>query len=160
MMAAERLWLLTPYTLRWLSMNNMRPKTTTLRTVENLTSKLSKPPVKKPIDIAMIGAVFCKLLSRPKDAQLFSISMKDVNEHLKKTEKKKTDLLKVLFEKYHSFAGIFSKAASDILPPHRNIDHRIILKEDEAGLLPSLYNINWRASCRQEISERWILVKG
>jgi len=51
---------------------------------------------------------------------------------------------KKLLQPYQEYAGCFSKATSNTLPPHRKgVDHDIILKGNSRDLAPSpLYNIS------------------
>ena len=73
----------------------------------------------KPIEMAMIGAAAYRLLSRRKDVELFSISLKDIEYQLNKEDRPPTDPKTVVPPEYHEFLDVFSKAASDTLAPHR-----------------------------------------
>ena len=85
----------------------------------------------KPIEMAMIGAAAYRLLSRQKNVELFSISLKDIVYQLSKEDRPPTDPKTIVPPEYHEFLDVFSKAASDTLAPHRTYDHRIILEGDK-----------------------------
>ena len=85
----------------------------------------------KPIEMAMIGAAAYRLLSRLKNVELFSISLKDIEYQLSKEDRPPTDPKTIVPPEYHEFLDVFSKAASDTLAPHRTYDHRIILEGDK-----------------------------
>ena len=96
------------------------------------TSSSSSASIReKSVDLAMISVVIYKMSSQQKDVQLFSISLKDVNEHLKKSDEKKINSASILSKKYLEFLDVFSKVAFNELSSHRDIDHQIILKEDK-----------------------------
>jgi hypothetical protein len=44
-------------------------------------------------------------------------------------------------EAYYDFIDIFSKTASDLLPPHRSYDHKIILEKENILTYSPLYKI-------------------
>lgn len=69
--------------------------------------------------------------------------------------KKIDDNLKIPQE-FSDFADVFSKAESDILPPHRSYDHKIILEGDgEKGLK---YSPLYRMSLNElETVKKWIV---
>ena len=85
----------------------------------------------KPIEMAMIGAAAYRLLSRQKNVELFSISLKDIEYQLSKEDRPPTDPKTIVPPEYHEFLDVFSKAASDTLAPHRTHDHRIVLEGDK-----------------------------
>jgi hypothetical protein len=47
-------------------------------------------------------------------------------------------------EAYHDFINIFSKVASDLLPPHRSYDYKIILKKENTLTYSPLYKISFK----------------
>lgn len=85
----------------------------------------------KFVNLAMISAVVYKMISQQEEIQLFFISLKDVNEHLREFDVKKTNSKTILSKKYLKFLIVFSKAAFDELLSHRDIDHQIVLKEEK-----------------------------
>ena len=90
--------------------------------------KVKPTTEEKPLEMAMIGAAAYRLLSKQKDVELFSISLKDIEYQLNKEDRPPTDPKTVVPPDYHEFLDVFSKAASDTLAPHRPYDHRIILE--------------------------------
>lgn len=65
-----------------------------------------------------------------KRAQVFAISMKELEFQATKEAKLETDLKSVIPEKYHDFLDIFSKKDLDTFLFHRKYDHKIILKKE------------------------------
>ena len=61
--------------------------------------------------------------------EIFSISICNIKKAL--TLKFTTNPVKKLLTEYHDFLDIFSKADSDILPPHHRYDHKISLIEEK-----------------------------
>jgi hypothetical protein len=45
-------------------------------------------------------------------------------------------------EAYYDFIDIFSKAASDLLPPHRSYDYKIILEKENILTYSPLYKMS------------------
>ncbi|MDI6015466.1 reverse transcriptase/ribonuclease H family protein, partial [Escherichia coli] len=83
----------------------------------------------------MIGAAAFDRVARHKTSEAFCIDISVIDrviEHKRAagtlaSQQEATDLLKQLPEQYRAFADVFSKEASDILPPHRPYDHKIEL---------------------------------
>ena len=70
----------------------------------------------KHIDVAMIGmdaycAAYCL-----KRAQMFAVSMRDIQYQAEKEARAKTNPKSVVPQKYHNFLNVFSKKDSDTLP--------------------------------------------
>ena len=78
--------------------------------------------------ICAIGAVPFSMLSKKKDYEVFSISMKDIEAHRQNQDKEETDPRLVLPKEFHDYLDVFSKSSSDTLPPSRNQDCKIKLK--------------------------------
>ena len=93
------------------------------------TTKISEPKA-KDIDIAMIGIDVYHAACRLKRAQVFAVSMKDIQYQAEKEARAKTDPKSVVLQEYHDFLDVFSKKDSNILPPHRKYDHKIHLEEE------------------------------
>ena len=89
----------------------------------------------KPLDLVFIGgAPFMRLAKskKPKQrAEIFAISMRDIEYQLNKTTKPPTDPKTVVPAEYHDFLDVFSKDISDTLRPHRKHDHKIELLKDK-----------------------------
>ena len=100
-------------------------------------SKNEKPSVERadsePLDLAFIsGAPFMHLAkSKKQRAEIFAISMRDIEYQLNKGTKPLTDPKTVVPAEYHDFFDVFSKEISDTLRPHRKYDHRIELLKDK-----------------------------
>jgi len=134
-----------------------------LRKMEQELRGISRPPPKAPrqkptpenlpkIDIAMIGAAGFHRLLRHKDNTLFATSLYEIDRIIEEKEgittlAKDTLTADQLVDQklpaaYNEYRDVFSKAASDQLPPHRSYDHKIILEgENTIGFSP-LYNYN------------------
>ena len=82
-------------------------------------------------------------LIRQKEQKLFSVLIWDINKHLNKQDKEKTDPQKVLLKKYWEYLDIFFKKVSDKLLEHDLSDYHIELKRDLKKMLwnPSLYQM-------------------
>ena len=65
---------------------------------------------------------------------IFAITFQDIQDHRAKDIKPNVDPLTILPEEYHKYADVFSKAASNELPPHRPYDHAIHLDGDRNQL--------------------------
>lgn len=102
--------------------------------VKNDDSKETKGH-KDTIDICMVGAASYNLLIKKPGAEVFAISMKDINDQLEKDNKDKDPMhiKRNLPSEYHDLIDVFSKQAADELPPHRDCDHKIELLEGHTG---------------------------
>ena len=73
------------------------------------------------VDIAMIGAdaycTTCKL----KRAQIFAVSMRDLEYQAEEEAKPKTNPRSIVPEEYHDLLDVFSKKDSDTLPSSSKI---------------------------------------
>ena len=47
-------------------------------------------------------------------------------------------------EAYYDFMDIFSKAVSDLLPPHRSYDYKIILEKENTLTYSPLYKMSFK----------------
>ena len=96
----------------------------------------------KDIDIAMIGADAYCAACRLKRAQVFAVSMRDIQYQAEKEARAETDPTSVVSQEYHDFFDIFSKKNSDILPPHQKYDHKIHLEEEQKSGHAPLYKMS------------------
>ena len=100
-------------------------------------SKNKKPSVEradsKPLDLAFIGGAPFMHLARSKKqkAEIFAISMRDIEYQLNKGTKPPIDLKTVVPAEYHDFLDVFSKDISDTLRPYGKYDHKIELLKDK-----------------------------
>ena len=98
-------------------------------------------PKAKDIHIAMIGADAYYVACRLKRAQVFAVSMKDIQYQAEKKARAETDPTSVIPQEYYNFLDVFSKKDSNTLPLHRNYDHKIHLKEEQKPGNAPLYKI-------------------
>ena len=103
-----------------------------------LTTKISEPKA-KDIDIAMIGVNAYCTACRLKRAQVFAVSMRDIQYQTEKEARAETDPKSVVPQEYHDFLDVFSKKDSDTLLLHRKYDHKIHLEEEQKPGLAPLY---------------------
>ena len=99
-------------------------------------------PKAQDIDIAMIGVDAYCVACRLKRAQVFALSMKDIQYQAEKEARAETNSTSVVPQEYHDFLDVFSKKDSDTLPPYRKYNHKIHLeKEQKPGYAP-LYKMS------------------
>ena len=85
----------------------------------------------KPLDLAFIGGAPFVHLAKKQKANIFAISMRDIEYQLNKTTKPPTDPKTVVPTKYHDLIDVFSKDVSDSLRPYEKYDHKIELLKDK-----------------------------
>ena len=105
------------------------------------TTKTSEPKA-KDIDIAMIGADAYRAACHLKRAQVFAISMRDIQYQAEKEARAETDPKSVVPQEYHDFLDVFSKIDSDTFFPHRKYDHKIHLEEEQKPGHTPLYKMS------------------
>ena len=106
------------------------------------TIKTSKPKA-KDIDIVMIGADAYCAACHLKEAQMFAVSMRDIQYQAEKEARAETDPKCVASQEYHKFLDVFSKKDSDTLLPHWKYNHKIHLeKKQKPGHAP-LYKMSF-----------------
>ena len=93
-------------------------------------------------DVAIIGADAYRLACQLKGAQVFAISMRDLEFQAEKEARPETNPKTVVPEEYHDLLDVFSKKDSDTLPPHRKYDHKIILEEEQKHDHAPLYKMS------------------
>jgi transposase InsO family protein len=92
------------------------------------------------IDIALIGAAAFHLQATKKGSEAFVTSLYEIEKLIddRKGEidfqEEKENILSKLPSQYHQYADVFSKIASDKMPPDRPCNHKIELEE---GSLPT-----------------------
>ena len=85
--------------------------------------KSQDPKPLSAMPISINTAVFSLLAAKP-DHQVFSVSLRDIEQVLK--PKKCVDPATLLPAQYHKFLDIFSKDDTDKLPSlHPGVDHKI-----------------------------------
>ena len=105
------------------------------------TTKTSEPKA-KDIDIAMIGADAYRAACHLKGAQVFAVSMRDIQYQAEKEARAETDPKSVVPQEYHDFLDVFSKKDSDTLLPHQKYDHKIHLEEEQKPGYAPLYKMS------------------
>jgi hypothetical protein len=95
----------------------------------------------------MIGAAGFSRLCRHKGSTVFTTSLYEIDKLIEEKTCLQEETPEQLVERqlptqYADYKDVFSKAASDQLPPHRSYDHKIQLEgENNLGFSP-LYNHN------------------
>ncbi len=67
--------------------------------------------------------------------------MRDLEYQAEKEVSPETDPRTVVSAEYHNLLDVFSKKNSDILPPYRKYDHKILLEEQQKHSHTRLYKI-------------------
>ena len=99
---------------------------------EELPTSILAPTFGKDVeDIAMIGADAYCLACQLKGAQVFAISIRDLEFQAEKEARPETNPKTVVPEEYHDLLDVFSKKNSDTLPPYQKYDYKIILEEEQ-----------------------------
>ncbi len=75
------------------------------------------------IDITMIGTGINYVASRLKGAQIFTISIKNLEFQTAKEIRPETDLKSIVSKECHNYLDIFSKKDSNTIIPHQKYDH-------------------------------------
>ena len=98
---------------------------------EDLPISIPIPTLDKSlVDVAMIDADAYRAICNLKRAQVFAISMRDLEFQVAKEAKPETDPKSVVPEEYHNLLDVFLKKDSDTLLPYQKYDYKIILKEE------------------------------
>ena len=79
-----------------------------------VTVKLNRKA--KDIDIAIIGTDTYRAACRLKGAQVFAISMRNIQYQTEKEARAETNSKSVVLQEYHDFLDVFSKKDLDTLP--------------------------------------------
>ena len=132
------------------SMDKQKPETVVISSFDNSDIKGLPIPTwastlgTKEVDIAimMIGADAYRAACKLKGAQVFAVSMRDLEYQAEKEAKPETNPRSVVPEEYHDLLDVFSKKDSDTLPPHRKYDHKIILEEQQKPGHAPLYKMS------------------
>ena len=99
----------------------------------------------KEVEVVMIGADAYYVACRLKEAQVFAVSMTDLEYQVEKEAKPKTNPRTIILAEYHDlldvFLDIFSKKNSDTLPLHQKYNHKIILEKEQKHNYAPLYKI-------------------
>ena len=62
--------------------------------------------------------------------------MKDLEYQAEKEARPETNLRSVVLEEYHNLLDVFSKKNSNTLLPHREYNHKTILKKQQKLVMP------------------------
>ena len=83
------------------------------------------------IDIVMIGADAYRVACKFKRAQVFVVFMRDLEYQAEKEAKPETNSRNIILGEYHDLLDVFSIKNSNIFPPHRKYNLKIILEEQQ-----------------------------
>ena len=132
---------------------------------ENATSitGISIPiPEKQKLHIAMIaGSTYTNLVKRKRNVvAMFTTTVYQIDRLIKeydrerdrlyaaslgsekKEESEEEKIKRLLPKEYHEFMPLFKKAVADVLPPHRQYDHKITLKEGFTPPFGPIYSLS------------------
>lgn len=109
--------------------------------------KIRFPDNLPKIDIAAIGGVGFHRNVQKKGTTVFSTSLYEIDRILEEKarerepdpESNEAKVERLLPKRYHDIKDVFSQAASDELPPHRENDHKIELEGDNTLSYSPLY---------------------
>lgn len=96
---------------------------------------VSIPAIKKSlsktqnINIVIIGVNIYCVACCLKRAQIFVISIKNIQYQVKKEVRAEINLKRVVSKKYHNFLNIFLKKYLDTFPLYQKYDHKIYLQK-------------------------------
>lgn len=105
-------------------MGNTSLKTTIISSLDNSDKKIQSSSIllkeqlassTKKVNIAMIDANTYHAACYWKRAQVFAVSLKDLQYQIKKEAKAENNPKSIILEDYHNFLDIFSKKNSNIL---------------------------------------------
>ena len=108
-----------------------------LNAKDEMNPKNEKPSVEraggndKPLNLAFVGGALFVHLAKKRKADIFAISMRDIEYQLNKTTKPPTDPKTVVPTEYHDLIDVFLKDVSDTLRPYGKYDHKIKLLKDK-----------------------------
>jgi len=110
--------------------------------------KAKRPPNRSPphpLDICEISATAFHLNLRRKETELFSVSLYEIDRELESRgladdSDNLQEVRRKLPQQYRTYEDVFSKAASDELPPHRSYDHKIELDASASLSYGPLYS--------------------
>lgn len=94
------------------------------------TTTLISTPNIDIVDVAIINVDTYYAACNLKEAQVFAVSMKDLEFQATKEARPETDPKCVVLKEYYDFLDVFSKKDSDTLLPYWKYDHKIIIEEE------------------------------
>jgi len=105
----------------------------------------TSPAPAPSLDICEISAVTFYLNLRRKETELFSVSLYEIDRELESRQlvddsDNLEEVRQKLPEQYRAYEDVFSKRASDELPPHRSYDHKIELDASASLSYGPLYS--------------------
>ena len=131
-----------------MSRSNQKPEIVAISFMDNLDKKnllISSPMLildKGVVDVAIIDTDTYYTVCILKNAQVFAVSMRELEFQEAKKAKPKSDPKHIVAEEYHNFWDVFSKKYSDTLPFYWKYDHKIILEEEQKHGHTPLYKIS------------------
>ena len=129
-------------------MDKRKPETVVISSLDN--SSIEGLPIlilastlnTKKVDVAMIDADAFRAACELKGAQVFAVSMRDLEYQAKKGARPEANPRSVVPKEYHDLLNVFSKKNSDTLPPYRKYDYKIILEEHQKPGHAPLYKMS------------------
>jgi hypothetical protein len=117
------------------------------KSIKSILRKLAPPTqyTRAGLDIAVIGAIGFYYNFKRRTNELFSTSFYKIDRLIKDRLNLSSPIKKKLAyvpEAYRDFMDIFSKIASDRLPPHRSYDYKIVLEKENILTYSPLYKIS------------------
>ena len=106
--------------------------------VHERNNRSHRPATKSPIDIAIIGSAPFEQHMKNKNTEVFVTSLYEIDRTIedKRFEERQAEemaeqelIRQRLPQQYKEYSDVFSKAASDELPPHQPNDYQIHLEE-------------------------------
>jgi hypothetical protein len=110
----------------------------------------SAPPTPSPASkpsISIISEASFGRLARNKGqrygrVRIFSLSLYEINKALDRKTIESGDLASMVPAEFHEFHPLFDKIVADRLPPHRQYDHKIVLKDGFEPPFGPLYSLS------------------
>jgi hypothetical protein len=146
------------------SLWNAEEQTNLRKEKKEIVRKKEIPPTTPEVKICHISAPAFNDLAEKKDNVVFSTSIFEIDQILEHQQEKAVPrpegiseeewIKKKLPVQYHRFTEGFSKAASDVLPPHRKWDHKIELESENTLTYHPLYK---QTPAELEATKKYIL---
>lgn len=89
----------------------------------------------------MINVDVYRVAYKLKKAQVFAVSMRDLEYQAKKKAKPEIDLKNIIQKDYHDLLDLFIKKNSDIFLPYQKYNYKIILDKEQKHNHTPFYQI-------------------
>ena len=120
------------------ALNRETPDRSHRPVIKSPDSRSYRPAMKSPVDIALIGSAPFERHMKHKNTEVFITSLYEIDRTIedKRLEERQAEemaeqelIQQRLPQQYKEYSDVFSKAASDELPPHRPNDYQIHLED-------------------------------